>query len=390
MHFLQNLATVKSTFRSRIRFDRNELAGSFGDIGTDLPLIVGMILASGADSASVLVVFGSLQIATALTYGIPMPVQPLKAVATLVIAQQLSASILYGAGLTIGIAMLLLTATGLINWLAKIIPHAVIRGIQFGLGLQLSLLALSTYVPSDGTTGYVLAVVAFAIIIALLGNKRYPPALFVLVLGVLYALIFNLDLMTLRSSFGFSLPSLHSPSTGDMMQGFLLLALAQIPLSLGNSLLATHQLVRDYFPSRSVTLKKIGWTYSLMNIVASFFGGIPVCHGSGGIAGHYLFGARTGGSVLIYGIMYLVMGLLFSTGFSEIIKVFPLPILGVILLFEGTALMKLVHDTLDSPSHFLVAILVGVICVGVPYGYIVGMVLGTAIVYYLKRYQDAL
>jgi MFS superfamily sulfate permease-like transporter len=169
-----------------------------------------------------------------------------------------------------------------------------------------------------------------------------------------------------------------------MVQGFLLLALAQIPLSLGNSFLATHQLVRDYFPSRSVTLKKIGWTYSLMNIVAPLFGGIPVCHGSGGIAGHYLFGARTGGSVLIYGILFLVLGLFFSAGFSEIITVFPLPILGVILLFEGTALMKLVQDTLDSPSRFLVAILVGLICVGVPYGYVVGMVTGTAMVSYLK------
>ena len=377
---------AKSAFGTRIRFDRNELAGSFGDIGTDLPLIVGMILASGADSASVLIVFGSLQIATALAYGIPMPVQPLKAVATLVIAQRLSASILYGAGLAIGIVMLLLTVTGLINWLARIIPHAVIRGIQFGLGLQLSLLALSNYVPSDGTTGFVLAIVAFTIVIALLGNRRYPPALFVLALGLLYAFLFKIDLITLRSSLGLTLPSLHSPSGDDMIQGFLLLALAQIPLSLGNSLLATHQLVRDYFPSRSVSLKKIGLTYSIMNIVAPFFGGIPVCHGSGGMAGHYLFGARTGGSVLIYGVLYLAIGLLFSTGFSEIIKVFPLPMLGVILLFEGTALMKLVRDTLDSPSHFLVAIIVGVICVGVPYGYIVGMVTGTAVLYCVKRY----
>lgn len=31
--------------RERIRFDRNELSGAFGDIGTDFALVVGMILA---------------------------------------------------------------------------------------------------------------------------------------------------------------------------------------------------------------------------------------------------------------------------------------------------------------------------------------------------------
>jgi hypothetical protein len=49
----------------RFRFDRNELAGAFGDIGTDLPLIVGMIVAAGLDAASVLIMFGLMQYATA-------------------------------------------------------------------------------------------------------------------------------------------------------------------------------------------------------------------------------------------------------------------------------------------------------------------------------------
>jgi len=85
-----------------IRFDRNELAGSFGDIGTDLPLIVGMTLAAGLDSASVLIMFGAMQVMTALVYRLPMPVQPLKAMAALVIAQQIEGNILYGAGLAVG------------------------------------------------------------------------------------------------------------------------------------------------------------------------------------------------------------------------------------------------------------------------------------------------
>src|SRR6266513_5165615 len=132
--------------RGAIRFDRNELAGAFGDIGTDLPLIVGVILAANLDSASALILFGAMQILTALRYRMPMPVQPLKAVAALVIAQKLSGSLLYGGGLAIGLLMLALTLTGSINWLARVVPKAVVRGIQFGLGLQLTTLALRQYI----------------------------------------------------------------------------------------------------------------------------------------------------------------------------------------------------------------------------------------------------
>jgi hypothetical protein len=122
--------TIAGTTRrfDGLRLDRNELAGAFGDIGTDLPLIVGMILASGLHSASVLVMFGLMQWFTAVRYRMPMPVQPLKAVAVLVITQKVAPSVLYGGGLAIGIAMLLLTVSGGITWLARVVPKAVIRG----------------------------------------------------------------------------------------------------------------------------------------------------------------------------------------------------------------------------------------------------------------------
>src|SRR5438876_6687956 len=160
-----------------IRFDRNELAGAFGDIGTDLPLVVGVILAARLDSASALIMFGAMQVLTGLAYGMPMPVQPLKAMAALVIAQKLSGNVLFGGGLAIGVIMLVLTATGLIGWLARVVPKTVVRGIQFGLGLQLATLALSDYVQSAGVAGYIRAAAGFAITIALMDNRRFPAAL---------------------------------------------------------------------------------------------------------------------------------------------------------------------------------------------------------------------
>ena len=376
---------LSSWLHKRIRFDRNELSGAFGDIGTDFPLIVGMILVAGLDVTSTLVLFGAMQIFTGLAYGIPMPAEPLKAMAVIVITQKLSGNILYGGGLAIGILMLLFTVTGLIDWLARAVPKSVVRGIQLGLGLQLSLLALKDYVPADGRIGYALAAIAFVLTIALLGNRKFPPALFVILLGVVYGLAFKVNVGTLARSAGFTLPHFHLPATHDIWLGFLLLALPQIPLSLGNSILATRQVGEDLFPERQLTVRQISFTYSAMNLVNPFFGGVPTCHGSGGMVGHYTFGARTGGSVVIYGSLYLALGLFLSRGFAAVIELFPKPILGVILLFEGVNLIRLVRDTAASKADFTLVLLVGLMCVGLPYGYVLGLVVGTILAYLLQR-----
>lgn len=360
-----------------IRFDRNEWSGAFGDIGTDLPLITGMILVSGIDAASVLTVFGLMQIFTGLTYRIPMPVQPLKVVATLVIVEKISGPVIYGGGLAIGFMMGILTLTGLIERLTRVIPKAVIRGIQFGLGIKLSLLALTNYVQVEGGIGYLLAIAAFILTIFLLGNRKYPPALFIIVMGLVYALLFKIDKNLITSSFGLIFPQIHQPQPKDIIQGLLLLALPQLPLSLGNSIYATQQTVQDLFPEKKFTVRKIGLTYSLMNLAAPFMSGIPVCHGAGGLAGHYTFGGRTGGSVIIYGSLYLVLGLFLSNGFREVVKIFPLPILGVILFFEGIALMRLIKDTVASKEHFFISLMVGLMAAGLPYGFLVGIIIGS-------------
>jgi xanthine/uracil permease len=312
-------------------------------------------------------------------------VQPLKAVAVIVITQHIGGAVIRGGGLAIGVAMLLLSALGLLDWLARVVPKSVIRGIQLGLGLQLASIALRDYVGADREAGWWLAALAFVIIVALLGNRRLPAGVPVIVLGIVYALALKIDVPVLAESAGVHLPQLTVPTPGDVAQGFLLLALPQIPLSLGNSILATRQIVHDYFPEVDLSVRKIGFTYAVMNLINPFIGGVPTCHGSGGVAGHYAFGGRTGGSVVIYGAVFLLLGLFFGGAFTEIVKVFPLPLLGVLLLFEAIYLIVLIGDVAGTATDLRLAALVGACAAFLPYGYVVGLVLGTVLALLARR-----
>jgi len=366
-----------------IKFNRQEFSGAFGDIGTDLPLLLAMILAAGLYAPGVLIVFGLMQIFTGLVYKMPMPVQPLKAMASIVIAQQIAGNVLLGAGLAIGLIMLILSLSGALDKISKFIPKTVIRGLQLGLGISLCLLALQKYLNSDGTAGYLIAFLSFLLIIFLYNNKKIPISLIVISIGFIYALLFNVRIDNILSSIGFNIPEFSIPSLENIAQGFVLLALPQIPLSLGNSIFATKQVSDDLFPQRKdITIKKIGITYSVMNLIIPFFGGVPACHGSGGMVGHYTFGGRTGGSVIIYGLMFIVLGVFFGSNIEAVIKVFPLPVLGVILIFEGLAIMSLVKDQIQNKKNLIIVLIVGIISVGLPYGFFISMVIGTALYYF--------
>ncbi len=369
----------------RVRFDRHELAGAFGDIGTDLPLIVGLIATCGLDPASVCIGFGALQVATGLAYGIPMPVQPLKAMAAIMLVQKLPPGVLAGGGLAIGAVMLVLAATRSLDWIAKVVPLAVVRGIQLGLGLTLARLALGDYAGKDGPRGYAVAAIALALLLLLRRQRRVPGPLVVIALGVAYALWTGLAPPASGAIFGFRLPVFAPPTFEEIGRGALVLALPQLALSLGNSVLATSQATRDLFPERAVGVRRIGFTYGLMNVIAPPFGALPACHGCGGLAGFHAFGARTGGAPVIYGAMYLAIGLFLAPGFATVVGVFPMAILGTVLLVEAVSLMTLVGDVAGDPSELWIALLVAAAVIGLPNGYVIGLLAGTAIWHAARR-----
>jgi hypothetical protein len=397
--------------RLPLHFNRNEFAGAVGDVGTDIPLILLLIPACNLDARSVLMVFGACQIFSAFAYRLPIPVQPMKAMATFAIAaagtqQAISGETLAAAALLAGAAMMLLSITGSLCLISRAVPKVVIRGLQFGLGLKLAMVAMQKYLPDGGATGYVLAGVACVTILVLRGNRKIPASILVLALGVGYVVFmvvgYPAEVTSLIESKGngngaglefingphvsLGLPVFMKPEFSLFWNIMVLqLVVTQLPLSLGNAVLATSQTVTDLFPERKVAPKKLGITYGIANLIAPLFGGIPVCHGSGGLVGHYTFGGRTGGSVLIYGLFFLILGGLLGNSFYGFIMIFPASLLAVLLVFEGIGLMRLSADSANDPANFFIVLLVGLIGAGVYLGFFIGLIGGTILYYCLRR-----
>jgi hypothetical protein len=373
-----------------VRFDRRELSGAFGDIGTDFPLLVGVTAAAGLDPVRAFFCFGLMQIASGLLYGLPIPIQPLKLVAAVVIAQGLSATHLSAAAWSIGAIMLVLVATGSLVKLASWIPTIVVRGIQFGLGVKLGILALTKYAIVDGARSVWVAGGCVVFGIALRHHRRIPASVVILIVGAVLGGVGWISPAT-RDVLGAG----ASGSAGTVLpwnipaeiwlNALLLLALPQLPLSLGNSLLATVQLARDWFPRRPVRLAKLGLSYAIFNLLAGALGAVPACHGSGGLAGHHVFGARTGGSVVIYGGFYTVLAVLCLFGLSgELGRFFPLCVLGVLLLFEAVALIRRVYQASEGRDLWMTAA-IGAVAGFAPYGFALALVAGPVLVFVFRR-----
>ena len=372
-----------------LRFDRHELAGAFGDIGTDLPLIASILLATKLDPAGVFLAFGLAQVASGLLYGLPMPVQPLKAMAVVVIAGQATGGQLQLAGLMIGAFMLLLTFSGLLDRLQRVIPAVVVRGIQAGLGIALARTAFGL-AGREGPAGWIAAALAISVLVWLRAHRKVPGALLVVGAGVLWAACYRINWPAVAHGFGWVTPVPAQLPWDQWAAALTLLVLPQVPLSLSNSVIATQRTVNDLFPERPVTLRGIGRTYSVMNLVSPWIGGIPMCHGCGGLAGYYALGGRTGGSVVIYGSLYLLIGAFFSGAFQEVLRAFPAPVLGAVLLVEAGVLVLLLRDVARTPLALGLASVVALVCVFAPQGYLSGLLAGCALYYTLHFWNPSL
>jgi len=334
-----------------------EWAGAFGDIGTLIPFVVAYITIVGVNPLGLLFMFGVSKIAAGLYYKTPVPIQPMKAIGAAAIAGGLSPATPYGAGLTTGIFWLLVGVTGTIESIAKLATKPVVRGIILGLGMAFIVEGAKRMSSSP-----VLAGSSLVLTYVLLTNPRVPAMFILLALGVVSAVVINpaalRDLAHVHP--GFRLPefALSHITWNDIAKGTLLFTLPQIPLTLGNAAIAITAENNYLFPDRPVTEKKIAISHGIMNLAAPFFGGVPMCHGAGGMAGHVRFGARTGGALVILRVIIVAIALFFSDSVSTLFKIFPDAILGVIIFFAGSELALTARDIGDARNDFYVMLTV--------------------------------
>ena len=369
-----------------IRFNRRELAGSLGDLGTLLPIAVALILMNGLNPVSVMVCIGLYYVFSGLYFRITVPVQPMKVIGAYAIAQTMTPLEISTAGLWMGVFLLVLAGTGAMTFVGRIVPRPTIRGVQLTVGVLLLskgvsfMLGDTSLQQSQGLAepflsvvsfgpipvGIVLGVASVLVILFMTDSRRAPAALVVICLGVIAGLALGAHQSFTDFGLGLHLPELIPygwPEASTVAVALTALALPQIPMTVGNAVIAQADLTREYFgpeESKRSTPRALAASMGVANVLGAFVGAMPMCHGAGGLAAHYRFGARTLGSNLMIGAIFLAIGLFVGDQAVALLSLIPFSVLGALLVFAGAQLALTVLDVKERNDLFVVLVMLGV------------------------------
>lgn len=335
-------AVTRPAGRAALRFDRGECAGAFGDLGTLVPFLLAYITIVGVEPAGMLLAFGIAFIGAGAVFRTPFPVQPMKAIGAVAITGAAQTAVITPeavavAALATGFIWLVIGATGTADRVARWVGRPVVIGIVLGLGLAFML---------DGTRmmamGIWLAAPLLIATILLLSNRALLAMILILAVGAAWAVLADpaVGAALGRVDAGFKLPSwpFHDLTWEAVFVGVVLLALPQVPLTLGNAIIAPVEFNNREFPDKPANERQVAISTGVMNTLGSLIGGVPMCHGAGGMAAQVSFGARTGGAPIILGVLLVMLALLFSESVATLLQLFPLPALGVMLFLAGVQL----------------------------------------------------
>jgi len=388
----------------RYQFNRMEFSGSLGDLGTLLPLAIGLIFINGLSPSGLFLSVGLYYILSGLYFGITVPVQPMKIIGAYAIATAMSANQVLASGVLMGLLLLIIGGTGIVTLISKYIPKAVVRGIQLSTGILLMIGGVQFMIGTSKfqklqqlaepylspqnlgpiPIGIILGLIGCVLVFLLMENKRFPAGLLVVLGGIAVGLIFGTHEGLGQLRLGFNLSPLMPfgiPSKVDFVVAFFALVLPQIPMTIGNAVIAYVDLSKEYFPdgSQKVTFRSACISMALANFLSFSVGGMPLCHGAGGLAAHYRFGARTGGSNLIIGFIFLLLALFLGNHILIVVKLLPMSVLGVLLLFAGGQLASTIIDINDRKDLFVVLIMLGItLASNLAAGFIVGIAIAYA------------
>ncbi len=388
-----------------MKFNRLETAGALGDLGTLLPLAIGMILVNGLTPAGIFLPVGLFYIFSGLYYRVPTAVQPMKVISAYAVAAALSAQQIMAAALVMAVILFIVGTSGAITWISKHTPKPVVRGVQLSTGVLLMIQGIKCMVGTSTLQqlgeiaepylawqhlgpvpiGIPIGIAGVLLTLFLLDNRKLPAGLVIVFFGV--ALGICLGAYRSLASFGLQvgLPELIPfgfPERIDFTFAIFALVLPQIPMTIGNAVLANADLSQQYFgdAARKVTARSLCISMALANLLGFVFGGMPMCHGAGGLAAHYRFGARTAGSNMIIGFFIVSAVILIGDQLLNLFHLIPYAVLGVLLFFAGGQLALTITDMQKRSEMFIAMSMLGIaLATNLAVGFLTGLFLAFAL-----------
>ena len=378
-----------------------DVSGALADLGILVPLTAALVVVNGLDVGSVLLLAGLLVVSAGLVFRIPFPVQPLKALTALAVAQRLGPDVIHAAGLEIGIVLMLMSLTGLATLMSKLFTKPVVRALQFGVGWLLVVTAVklvvnppAVFVNSPSSrTGLLLAAATVVVVVIAAWRRWYLLSIALVVAGVIVTLLVE------QPSFGgpsIDLPIFSIPPWSVFGTAFVLLVIPQIPLTYGNAVVGVSDLAREQFGERArrVSPARVALVCGLGNVASATFGGMPMCHGSSGLSAHVRMGAQTWKMNAMLGGTLITLGVFFSDQVLEMFGLLPVWVLGGFLAYAGIRHAMLVLDL--EPIQIALAIAaaaVGIWTSNLAYTTAIALVIAQAPLVYNRirngRHKDA-
>ena len=293
--------------------------GAIADLGVLVPLAAALVLVVGLDGGMVLIGAGAMYISAGVRFGIPFPVQPLKALTAVAVARGLGADVVAAAGITIGAVLLVVSLGGTADRLARWFSHTTVRALQLGVGVLLVISAVRLVVDPPAV---------FA---------APPPGAPVLA----------------------PLPVPGLPGLAAFATAAVLLVLPQLPLTFGNAVVAVTDVARRAFGQRvaAVTPSAVCRHAGVGNLLVAAAGGMPMCHGSSGLTAHHRLGARTAAMNYGLGASLVAIGVLYGDRAPAVLGQLPVVALAALLAYAGARHALLIADL--RGAALAVAVLAG-------------------------------
>lgn len=346
------------------------IAGAFADGAILFPLMAALAVSSGMSGALLLASAGLAYVFTGIFFRVPMPVQPLKSIVVGAVALGASAAEVRLAGLGIGLFCLSLALVP-VDRFEKFIPRHLIQGIQFSLGVLLVLKGVQ-WTWGEGSPAVMIAMTVFVPAAILFRSRVTAPILGILaVLGVVCGVWSGDHVAVLHAK-------AVVPKTGIRADVLLSLLLPQLALTLTNSVVGTYDTARRYFGdvASRVTLRSLLLSIGFGNLIASAIGGLPFCHGSGGMTAHVRAGATRYTMNFYIGFTLVVLALVSVILKIDLIPHYPVLLMAALVSITGWYHMRLAEESWRAPDLRFIILAMGLMVLvtqNMLYGLLIGI-----------------